>query len=194
MRQWSILIWEGTISFLNAFTGCEQAMTDGESRKESQDIRATHGSGRKGTVTLTAGDLMTRDFETFRPDTPIALCISHFSQRGCRDLVITDSDGRFLGVVTPFDLLTQISPTIGVRSRKKSGCIECIIRGDASTADDIMTRQHITVHEDTPVSEALRLLEKYHHPDLVVINREGIVRGVIEICSIISHLRLSGDI
>ncbi|OPX72397.1 MAG: CBS domain protein [Methanoregulaceae archaeon PtaU1.Bin059] len=169
-------------------------MTEGETRKDRNQGQGAPGSGRRETTAITVGDLMTRDFETLRPDTPIAQCIRHFSQRGCRDLVVTDSDGRFLGVITPFDFLTQISPTIGVRSRKKSGCIECILSGDASTAEDIMTRRHIAVNEDTPISEALRLLEKYHHPDLVVINREGIAIGVVEICTIISHLRVSGDI
>jgi len=143
---------------------------------------------------VTAASLMTRDFDRILPDPPIDHCITHFSRKGCRDLVVTDQNGRFLGVVTPFDLLTQLSPTIGVRTRKKSGCIECIIRGDASTAEAIMARKHITVHEDTSITEALRLLEKYHHPDLVVVDRDGMAVGVVEICTIIAHLKVTGDI
>jgi predicted transcriptional regulator len=137
---------------------------------------------------------MRSDFERILPETPIDHCITHFSRRGCRDLVVIDREGHFLGVITPFDLLTQLSPIIGVRSRKKSGCIECIIRGDASIAEDIMTRQHITVHVDTPVTEALRLLEKYHHPDLVVVDRQGVAIGVVEICTLIAHLHVIGNI
>lgn len=144
-------------------------------------------------ATITTSGLITRNFEKIFPETPIDHCITHFTHGGCRDLIVTDRGGRFLGVITPFDLLTQMSPIIGVRSRKKSGCIECIIRGDASTAEDIMTRQHITVHADTPVKEALRLLEKYHHPNLVVVDRQGVVVGVVEICSIVGHLRVIGE-
>lgn len=161
----------------------------------SEETPGHNGKSAGGGIDQIAiSNLMTRDFERIFPDTPIAHCITHFSQKGCRDLVVVDHEDRFLGIVTPVDLLTQLSPAIGVRSRKKSGCIECIIRGDASTADDIMSRKHITVHEDTPVAEALRLLEKYHHPDLVVVDSGGVVIGVVEICTIISHLRVSGRI
>ena len=151
-------------------------------------------SAGKGIDIIAVSDLMTRDFEKILPDTPIDHCIKHFSQRGCRDLVVVDHKGRFLGIVTPVDLLTHLSPAIGVRSRKKSGCIECIIVGNASTAEDIMARKHITVRGDTPVAEALRLLEKYHHPDLVVVDQEGVVMGIVEICTIIAHLKVTGKV
>ncbi|OPX69136.1 MAG: CBS domain protein [Methanoregulaceae archaeon PtaB.Bin056] len=168
------------------------AKRDAHLSDETPDLKE-RGKG-EGVDKITISDLMTGDFERILPDTPIAHCITHFSQKGCRDLVVVDQEDRFLGIVTPVDLITQLIPTIGVRSRKKSGCIECIIRGDASTAEDIMSRKHITVYEDTPVEEALRLLEKYHHPDLVVVDRGGVVIGVVEICTIIAHLKVSGRI
>lgn len=169
-------------------------MMDEDDREVKKIIELGRNPSMRDINTLISSDLMTHDFERILPETPIDHCITHFSRRRCRDLVVTDREGHFLGVITPFDLLTQLSPTIGVRSRKKSGCIECIIQGDASTAEDIMTRQHITVHADTPVTEALRLLEKFHHPDLVVVDRQGVAEGIVEICTIIAHLRVIGNI
>lgn len=169
-------------------------MSERDAYPKKETATGSRKTVEKGFDFLIVSDLMTRDFISIPPDTPIDQCIAHFSQRGCRDLLVVDNRGSFLGVVTPFDLLTQISPTIGVRSRKKSGCIECILSGDASTADDIMARKHIVVHQNTPVTEAIRLLEKYHHPDLVVLDDKGIVIGVLEICSIIARLRVNEEI
>ncbi len=157
-----------------------------------------HGMGSGGKradiTTIVARDIMFRDFSRVAPDTPLDEIITHFSGKECPDLVVTDHDGRFRGVITPFDLMTHLNPIIGVKSRRKVSCIECIIMGDASVAGDIMTRGHLTVREETPIVEVLRLLEKYHHPDLVVVDGQGRALGVVSICRIISHLRIIGHL
>jgi CBS domain-containing protein len=135
-------------------------------------------------------DIMSTDFTGVLPDTPVETIAKHFSARGCGDLVVADSSGHFLGVITPFDLLTAVSPEVGIRSRKRATCIECLISGSVRTASDLMTRSHITVKEDTPIPEGIRLLERHRHPDLVVINGDGVVIGIVGICDIISHLRI----
>jgi len=139
-------------------------------------------------------DIMSGDFDRIPPQMPIDRILHELSSRKCADLVVVDDDGTFLGVVSPFDLVDHVNPAMGVRSGKKAPCIECLMRGDALVAEDLMSRGHVTVTEETPVVEALRLLEKYRHPDLVVIDREGIAVGVLGICSIISHLRLVGHL
>lgn len=149
---------------------------------------------RADITTIIARDIMSRDFTRVAPDTPLPDIITRFSGKDCPDLVVTDQDGIFRGVITPFDLMTHLNPIIGVRSRRKVSCIECMIMGDASVAADIMTRGHLTVREDTPIVEVLRLLEKYHHPDLFVIDDRGVALGVVSICGIISHLRIIGHL
>ncbi len=143
---------------------------------------------------MVIGDIMSTDFTKVLPDTPVETIVKHFSARGCSDLVVADREGHFLGVITPYDLLTTISPEVGIRSRKRATCIECLISGSVSTASDLMTRSHITVKEDTPIPEGIRLLERHRHPDLVVINGDGVVTGIVEICNIISHLRIVGHL
>lgn len=139
-------------------------------------------------------DIMNTGFTAVLPDTPVETIVTHFSAQGCSDLVVTDSQGRFLGVITPYDLLTAVSPEAGIRSRKRATCIECLIGGSVSKASDLMTRSHITVREDTPIPEGIRLLERHRHPDLVVVNDDGVVIGIVEICNIISHLRIVGHL
>ncbi len=155
----------------------------------------TQEDGKRADITtIIARDIMSRDFTRVAPDTPLADIITRFSGPDCPDLVVTDPDGTFRGVITPFDLMTHLNPIIGVRSRRKVSCIECIIMGEASVAGDIMTRGHLTIREETPIVEVLRLLEKYHHPDLFVIDEKGVALGVVSICGIISHLRIIGHL
>jgi Mg/Co/Ni transporter MgtE (contains CBS domain) len=151
---------------------------------------------RSGTTPdeMVVTDIMSTDFIRVLPDTPVETIATHFSARGCSDLVVTDNRGHFLGVITPYDLLTAVSPEAGIRSRKRATCIECLISGSVSSAADLMTRSHITVKADTLIPEAIRLLERHRHPDLVVINDGGEVIGVIGICNIISHLRIVGHL
>lgn len=139
-------------------------------------------------------DIMSGDFDRISPQTTIDRILHEFASRKCTDLVVVDDSGRFLGVVTPFDLVDHVNPAMGVRSGKRAPCIECILRGDALVAEDLMSRSHVTTTEETPVVEALRLLEKNRHPDLIVIDRQGIAVGILGICSIISHLRLVGHL
>ncbi len=139
-------------------------------------------------------DIMSTGFTRVLPDTPVETIVTHFSARGCSDLVVTDTSGHFLGVITPYDLLTAVSPEVGIRSRKRATCIDCLISGTVRTASDLMTRSHITVKESTSIPEGIRLLERHRHPDLVVINDDGVVIGVVEICNIISHLRIVGHL
>jgi CBS domain-containing protein len=167
-------------------------MTDMDSRDDQQDPQG--GSKEADITTIVARDIMSRDFARVAPDTPLGDIITRFSGKACPDLVVTDQDGTFRGVITPFDLMTHLNPIIGVRSRRKVSCIECMVMGEASIAADIMTKGHLTVREETPVMEVLRLFEKYHHPDLFVVDERGVALGVVSICGIISHLRIIGHL
>jgi CBS domain-containing protein len=166
-----------------------EEVTDMDTRDDPQ------GGGKEPDITtILARDIMSRDFARVAPDTPLGDIIIRFSGKACPDLVVTDNDGTFRGVITPFDLMTHLNPIIGVRGRRKVSCIECMVMGEASIAADIMTRGHLTVREETPVMEVLRLLEKYHHPDLFVVDERGVALGVVSICGIISHLRIVGHL
>lgn len=152
-------------------------------------------SGDRGDINaIVTGDLMSSDFTRVATDTTIDEILALVSRKSCRDLLVIDQEGVFRGVITPFDLMMHLNPVIGVRSRKKAPCIECMITGNALIAEDIMSRGHVTARKETPVIEVLRLLEKYHHPDLVVVDEQGKPLGLIGICGIIAHLRIVGHL
>lgn len=137
---------------------------------------------------ISVGEIMSRTLERVSPETPLETCIARMTASGCRDLCVTDGAGRFLGVITPHDILSHMITEIGVGSRKKTFHLGSILSGAPVLAEDIMSRRHIAVNEETPLAEALRLLEKHHHPDIIVVSGGGILLGVVEVCSVLRYL------
>lgn len=141
---------------------------------------------------ISVREIMTAEVQTIPPDTPIEVLFERFTTKGCTDLVVVDAAGKFLGVITEFDLLSAVSPIMGVRTAKRIPCIECLLSGSATVAADILTRRHITIEETASVTDAMRMMQKNRHPDLFVIDRQGRLVGQVEVCNIISHLRIVG--
>lgn len=137
-------------------------------------------------------NIMHRDFDRVRPATPLSGIYRIFAQRGRPDIIVTDDDGRFLGLVTELDLLRAISPGLGVRTRRKTGCIECLVANTDRRAADIMSWTHITVPLTATVEQAMVRMEKNRHPDVIVVEDDGVAIGVVEMCDIIAFLLDSG--
>ncbi len=133
-------------------------------------------------------EILHTDFTSMHPDTPIADIFQSFARRGCRDIIVCDEAGKFLGIITELDLLGAISPGVGVRSRRKMGCLECIIKSGAKSAGEVMSREHITVPHSASVAQAMVAMEKYRHPDVIVVDDEGVAVGIVEMCDIIAFL------
>ncbi|WP_342676818.1 CBS domain-containing protein [Methanofollis sp. UBA420] len=131
---------------------------------------------------------------TIGPDTPLPEVFERFAAPGCTDLVVAGEDNRFLGFITALDLLAAVGPVVGVRSRKKTACLECLLRRDATAAADIMTRSHITVPAAATLREAMEAMERYRYPVLIVVDGDGVAVGRLEVCMIVAHLRVAGHL
>lgn len=138
--------------------------------------------------------IMTPIIRTIPPDTPIRYLIELASEEGCGDIPVTAPDGTFLGVITPLDVIGSIMPTVGILGSGSARCITCHLKREGATARDVMSRGHITIHEDDSITNAMQLMERNRHGDLIVVNAESKVVGRIEICRIIRHLRLVGEL
>jgi signal-transduction protein with cAMP-binding, CBS, and nucleotidyltransferase domain len=84
-------------------------------------------------------------------------------------MTVTDDDGRVAGIVTEFDLLDQI--------RQERDLSQL-------TAEDIMTRDVITVDVDTPVGDVVTILLDKNIIRLPVTEK-GKVAGVIARCDLL---------
>ncbi len=132
--------------------------------------------------------VMHTSFPSVHPDTSIAEIYRSFTKQSCRDIIVCDEACRFLGMITRLDMLSAITPGIGVRSPKKRGCLDCLVKSAAKHAADIMSRSHITIQDTATIADALIAMEKNRHPDIIVIDENGTALGIVEMCDIIAYL------
>jgi CBS domain-containing protein len=90
---------------------------------------------------LTAGEIMTSEIATIRPEASIQEAIELLLDRGISGLPVTDQDGQLVGVITEFALLA-----IAYDSN-----VQC------QTVGQHMTREVITVQSSEPVNRVADL-------------------------------------
>ncbi|WFN33665.1 CBS domain-containing protein [Methanogenium sp. S4BF] len=139
-------------------------------------------------------EIMEVNFAQVHPETPVADIYRSFTQKGCFDIIVCDEECRFLGIITRMDLLSAITPGMGIRSRRKLGCLECLHKSAALHASELMTRSHVTVPDTATIAETLQAMEKNRHPDVIVVDTDGIALGLVEMCDIIAFLVREGEI
>ncbi len=133
-------------------------------------------------------EIMNSNFQKVHPDTPIDEIYRLFSKEGCTDLVVIDDLDHFTGIIHELELLFSVSPGVGVRSRRKSSSVTHIIRSTATCAKELMTKVHITIPDNASVADAIIAMEKNRHPDLIVIDKNGIATGIVQVNNIINFL------
>jgi predicted transcriptional regulator len=135
----------------------------------------------------TVSSIMNRNVELIHEGSPIDDVLRGCSERRIIDLIVVDSDDRYMGMVTAFEILSYINPFMGIHSgRKTMG--HTLVMGQCPEARDLMTRAHLTVREDTTLEEALRHMRKDHHRYLVVLDDDDRVIGRLDLCDIVSLL------
>lgn len=117
-------------------------------------------------------------------------------ERGCNHLPVC-SDGKLLGLLGINDLLLQIIP---VSAKIEGGLTDLSFAGDAlglissmlaqlksRTVDSIMHQPEIVLSDDCPILEAALLLSKHNSP-LPVLDRLGMLRGMLSRRALLSYL------
>ena len=148
---------------------------------------------------MRAAEIMTQPVITVRPETPVHDVARLLLDHGITGVPVVTAGGRLAGIITEADLIVraanvhfpsylQILDTfliLGDRRRYD----EEIRRVLASTAEQIMTPDVITVRPETEVGEVARLMfEKKVNP-VPVLNGDRLV-GIVSRSDIIRHLIL----
>lgn len=138
---------------------------------------------------LTA-DIMTQDVVSVRPTARIEEAIKLMSSNGISGLPVIGDDGALVGIITEGDFLRRAE--LGTEKRR-ARWIEFLAGPGLAAADyvqtharkvaDVMTKSVVTVDEDTPLDEVVRLMEKKH------IKRVPVMRGKL-VVGIISRANL----
>jgi CBS domain-containing protein len=143
---------------------------------------------------MRAIDVMTTDVITVDPDMTVQAFATLLAERGISGAPVVDADGRLVGIISEGDLLhrAEIGTARRHRVRRRSWWLDHFaselardyVKSHARTVKEIMTRDVVTVTEDTELAEVASLLEAKRIKRVPVM-REGKVVGIISRANIV---------
>jgi CBS domain-containing protein len=143
---------------------------------------------------MRAIDVMTTDVITVDPEMTVQAFATLLAERGISGTPVVDADGRLVGIISEGDLLhrAEIGTARRHRVRRRSWWLDHFasdlardyVKSHARTVKEIMTRDVVTVTEDTELAEVASLLEA-KRVKRVPVMREGKVVGIISRANIV---------
>jgi CBS domain-containing protein len=130
-------------------------------------------------------DIMRRDTVTVLPDTPVAEVLRLIDCNDIQRICVVDQEGNFLGLISDKDLLTAFSdhhPGIWDFFVSKISSTESAqLREDLSgkIAREVMNTNIVTVQENAPINEAIRLMLEKAIKRLPVLDGQGKFKGMV---------------
>lgn len=146
---------------------------------------------------MQARNLMTRNVTTVEADDTISTVAKTLSEENISAAPVLE-DGKLVGLVSEGDLLRRVE--IGTAERKSSWWERLVagnepmekayIKSHALCVRDVMSKNVITVTEDTAVADIPAILEK-HHIKRVPVMRGDTVVGIVSRANLIQRLAAS---
>ncbi|HEV7266453.1 MAG TPA: CBS domain-containing protein [Falsiroseomonas sp.] len=144
---------------------------------------------------MMAGDLMTQEVVTVPPDMSVRAIARVLSEARISAVPVTDEAHRLLGIVAELDLLRRLAEV----DKPRPGWIASIFTDDRVLADryarahglkayDVMTREVVSVTEDTPVEAVARLIEERGLRSVPVTASDRTLRGIVSRADLIRAL------
>ena len=134
-----------------------------------EDYGRLHPGGAIGrAVTMRVSDAM-RSGERLvrvRPDTSVKDTLFSMTQAKSGSAIVVDADGRLLGIFTDGDFRRHVENDLSVLNRR---------------VGDVMTPSPAAIFADQMAVEAMKLIESRHIDDIVVVERDRTVVGIIDI-------------
>jgi CBS domain-containing protein len=136
--------------------------------------------------------VMDHDVDLVHQDTTVDEALRICSEKKTTDLVVVDSEDRYLGMITAFEILSYINPFMGIHHGGKTMGHPLVI-DRSPLISDLMTNIHLTTSEGTTVWKALKHMERDHHRFLVVVDGENRVLGRFDLCNTLELLMEGGS-
>ena len=137
---------------------------------------------------MQARDIMTRDVVTVGPEMPVKDLARLLVERGISGAPVLDPSGVLVGIVTEKDLIERNKrlhlPTVislfdaVIYLESERHFKEELRKMSAATVADIMTREVVTVTEETPLTEIATIMSE-RDKDLLPVVRDGKVVGSV---------------
>ena len=157
--------------------------------RESPDWAALAKHGIEVSHARLAVDIMRRDVHTVPATASIEEVMRMIDDSDLQRVAVVDAAGRLLGIISDRDLLRVFAGhRIGVWDRVASKLTftamgqrhkAAIAEAGKRTAGEIMRTDIVTVREDTPVEEAIRLMVSKQIKRLPVVGPGGELRGMV---------------
>ena len=133
------------------------------------DYGMRHPGGAIGRmVTMTAGDIM-RDYEhsaLVAPETPVREALLQMTHARCGSAIVVDEDRKLLGIFTDGDFRRCAEKDMTVLERKM---------------EEVMIPGPVSILKDALAVEVMKILEKRHIDDIVVVDTQNVVQGFIDV-------------
>lgn len=145
---------------------------------------------------MRAIDVMTPNVITVDPETSVQALAALLSEKGISGAPVVDVGGRMIGIVSEGDLLHRAELGTERRSERRSawwlehfasGLARDYVKSHGRTARDIMTRDVVTVTEDTDLADVAALLETKRIKRVPVV-RDGKVVGIVSRANLVRAL------
>ena len=143
---------------------------------------------------MKAKDVMTTEVVYADPETSVRAIAQTLLKRRISAVPVADDDGRVIGIVSEGDLMRRPESET---ERPRSWWLELIetpqdrasqyLKSHGLTARDVMTREPITVTEDTPLEEIAILLERKAIKRVPVL-RDGKLVGIVSRADLLHDL------
>lgn len=150
---------------------------------------------------MRARDVMQRDVQTVSPEATVREVAEKLAQAAYTGLPVVDEQGKLVGIVTEADLLMQLKPlelpkmfpflggVVYLESPRRFE--EQLRKATATLVRDVMTKDVVTVTEDTPLQELASIMVEKRINRLPVVDNGRLV-GIVTRDDIIRAVHLQG--
>jgi len=121
-------------------------------------------------------------------DLPIEEVLLRFSNDGNQPFVVIEPGGVFVGVITSMDIVEVISSYIGLKSKRMISGFDRFLKGTAKIAGDLISDERMLVQDDARITMAISVMERSHSSFIVVVNKQNIAIGCVELSDIIAYV------
>ena len=146
---------------------------------------------------MQAKDVMTANVISVAPETSVDAIAALLLDRNISAVPVVDADNQMLGIVSEGDLVHRVAGDserrgswwLGLMASRKEQAAE-FTKTHGRSAEDIMTRDVVTVGEETPVADIARLLEQKRIKRVPVIRDHKLV-GIVSRANLLHALAAS---
>jgi CBS-domain-containing membrane protein len=153
----------------------------------------------------TVADVMTKDVPAVEQSATIEQVFELLVGSAHKRVVVVDGARRVVGIIADSDLISRVSRETwpGLMeilashvpiNKVSADARKHIAQVRARSAEELMTREVVTVREDMPVASALALSAEKRTKRLPVVNAEGVLAGIVGRAEMLRALLAEGDV